>query len=199
MPLREEGVSLGHLLPGRVRPTQPPTPPGQAVGRGRREAQGPRARTPAAHAGGLQPLRRSAALFAAYDLPKDKLYGHIKPTKNRTTKKCRHVADWAAANNVEVAYTPTNSSWLNRIEPQFTALRYFALDGTDHRSHKEQGSHDPPLHHLAKPPRRRHPPTSGRRPSQRGLTSDCRTASPQPAVLVLMSGASRVNSRNPTL
>jgi hypothetical protein len=47
---------------------------------------------------------------------------------------------WAAANNVEVAYTPTNSSWLNRIEAQFTALRYFALDGTDHRSHKEQGS-----------------------------------------------------------
>jgi predicted metal-binding membrane protein len=32
------------------------------------------------------------------------------------------------------------SSWLNRIEAQFTALRYFALDGTGHRSHKEQGS-----------------------------------------------------------
>ena len=42
------------------------------------------------------------------------------------------------ANNVEIAYTPTNSSWLNRIEAQFTALRYFALDGTDHASHKEQ-------------------------------------------------------------
>jgi len=26
------------------------------------------------------------------------------------------------------------------IEAQFTALRYFALDGTDHASHKEQGS-----------------------------------------------------------
>ena len=49
-------------------------------------------------------------------------------------------ATWAAANNVEIAYTPTNSSWLNRIEAQFTALRYFALDGTDHASHKEQGS-----------------------------------------------------------
>ncbi|WP_245730116.1 hypothetical protein [Micromonospora pallida] len=34
----------------------------------------------------------------------------------------------------------TNSSWLNRIEAQFTALRYFALDGTDHTSHREQGS-----------------------------------------------------------
>jgi hypothetical protein len=27
-----------------------------------------------------------------------------------------------------------------RIEAQFTALRYFALDGTDHANHKEQGS-----------------------------------------------------------
>ncbi|MGX1365484.1 transposase [Streptomyces canus] len=110
-------------------------------------------------------------LFAAYDLAKDRLYGHIKKTKNRskflefcrylrslhpadvriaivcdnysphlTTKRCQRVATWAAANNVEIAYTPTNSSWLNRIEAQFTALRYFALDGTDHASHKEQGS-----------------------------------------------------------
>ncbi|MDX6352501.1 MAG: hypothetical protein QOF84_7291 [Streptomyces sp.] len=41
---------------------------------------------------------------------------------------------------VEFAYTPTNSSWLNRIEARFTALRYFAPDGTDHPSHKAQGS-----------------------------------------------------------
>ena len=50
------------------------------------------------------------------------------------------VGDWAEASNVEIAYTPTNSSWLNRIEAQFTALRYFALNGTDHRTHKEQAS-----------------------------------------------------------
>ncbi|MFI0467226.1 IS630 family transposase [Saccharopolyspora sp. 5N102] len=50
------------------------------------------------------------------------------------------VADWARDNNVEIAYTPTNSSWLNRIEAQFTALRYFTLDGTDHASHHEQAS-----------------------------------------------------------
>lgn len=113
-------------------------------------------------------------LFAAYDLGKDQLYGHIKKAKNRskflefcrylrylrslhsigkriaivcdnysphlTTKRCRRVADWAEANNVEIAYTPTNSSWMNRIEAQFTALRYFTLDGTDHAGHKEQGS-----------------------------------------------------------
>lgn len=57
-----------------------------------------------------------------------------------STKRCQRVATWAAANNVEIAHTPTNSSWLNRIEAQFTALRYFALDGTDHASHEEQGN-----------------------------------------------------------
>ncbi|MFC9407272.1 IS630 family transposase [[Kitasatospora] papulosa] len=110
-------------------------------------------------------------LFAALDLAKNKLYGHIKPIKRRTqflefcrylrtlypptvriaivcdnfsphltTKRCQRVGTWAAANNVEIAYTPTNSSWLNHIEAQFTALRYFTLDGTDHTDHKEQGS-----------------------------------------------------------
>jgi transposase len=57
-----------------------------------------------------------------------------------TTRKDARVGTWAKASNVEIAYTPTNSSWLNRIEAQFTALPYFALDGTDHASHKEQAS-----------------------------------------------------------
>ena len=57
-----------------------------------------------------------------------------------STKKDQRVGEWAAANNVELAYTPTYSSWLNRIEAQFQALRYFALDGTDHNSHAEQAS-----------------------------------------------------------
>jgi len=46
----------------------------------------------------------------------------------------------APALNVELAYVPFYGSWLNRIEAQFTALRYFALDGTDHNSHAEQAS-----------------------------------------------------------
>ena len=55
-----------------------------------------------------------------------------------STKKDQRVGEWAAANNVELAYVPFYASWLNRIEAQFTALRYFALDGTDHPSHHEQ-------------------------------------------------------------
>ena len=72
-----------------------------------------------------------------------------------STKKDHRVGEWAAANNVELAYVPIYASWLNRIEAQFQALRYFALDGTDHPSHHEQASHDPPLHRLAQPQRPR--------------------------------------------
>ena len=57
-----------------------------------------------------------------------------------STKTDPRVGDWAEANNVELAYTPTNASWLNRIEPQFQALRYFTLDGTDHHTHQQQAS-----------------------------------------------------------
>lgn len=48
------------------------------------------------------------------------------------------VATWAAANNVELVFTPTNASHLNWIECEFSALRYFVLNGSDHRSHHEQ-------------------------------------------------------------
>lgn len=56
-----------------------------------------------------------------------------------TTKRFQRVGTWTAARNVGTTYTLTNSSWLNRIEAQFTALRYSALDGTEHASHQEWG------------------------------------------------------------
>jgi transposase len=57
-----------------------------------------------------------------------------------STKKDPRVGQWAAANNVEFAYVPFYASWLNRIEAQVQALRYFALDGTDHETHQAQAS-----------------------------------------------------------
>jgi transposase len=44
---------------------------------------------------------------------------------------------WAWANKVKLYFTPTNASWLNRIECQFTALKEFALSNSDYRSHEE--------------------------------------------------------------
>jgi hypothetical protein len=46
----------------------------------------------------------------------------------------------AETTNLELAYVPTNASFLNQIECHRTALRYFALNGTDDRSHEEQNS-----------------------------------------------------------
>jgi hypothetical protein len=49
------------------------------------------------------------------------------------------VTGWAEQNNVELVFLPTYASWLNWIEPEFAALRYFALGGTDHHTHAWQG------------------------------------------------------------
>ena len=57
---------------------------------------------------------------------------------NFSPHKGDEVREWAADNNVELAYTPHYSSWLNRIEPQFKGLRYFCLAGTDHPDHETQ-------------------------------------------------------------
>ena len=104
-------------------------------------------------------------LISAYDVGADRLYGHIKKRKARTQflEFCRYirtlyppeirlhfvldnfsphkgeiVRERAAANNVELAYTPFYASWLNRIEAQFRALRYFTLAGTDQPDHATQ-------------------------------------------------------------
>jgi transposase len=59
---------------------------------------------------------------------------------NFSPHKHPNVRAWAAAHHVELVYLPTYGSWLNWIESEFAALRYFALNGTDHRSHDEQNA-----------------------------------------------------------
>lgn len=57
---------------------------------------------------------------------------------NFSPHKKSEVADWCAAHDVELVFTPSNASWLNWIECEFTALRYFTLDGSDYPSHTAQ-------------------------------------------------------------
>ena len=52
--------------------------------------------------------------------------------------KKAEVIDWCILNDVELVFTPSNASWLNWIECEFTALRYFTLDGSDYPSHDAQ-------------------------------------------------------------
>jgi len=58
---------------------------------------------------------------------------------NFSPHKRAEVTTWCDENDVELVFIPTYASWLNWIEAEFAALRYFALNGTDHRSHTEQG------------------------------------------------------------
>ena len=45
---------------------------------------------------------------------------------------------WAKSHRVRIYLTPTNGSWLNRIECQFTALKAFAMKPSDYHDHEEQ-------------------------------------------------------------
>jgi transposase len=102
--------------------------------------------------------------LAAYDLEDDRLLGQFHPRKtwvqlleflkwlrkrypagqtlhvvldNYGPHKKVEVVAWAWANKVRLYFTPTNASWLNRIECQFTALKEFALSNSDYRTHEE--------------------------------------------------------------
>ena len=103
--------------------------------------------------------------LAFYDLETDRIYGRFTEHKtaqdmlsflswvrsryprwqklhividNYSTHVTAKVLLWALGHNVRFYLTPTNGSWLNRIESQFTALKKFALKPSDYRSHEEQ-------------------------------------------------------------
>jgi transposase len=104
-------------------------------------------------------------LLAYYDLKTDRLYGVVCEHKKRgdflrflrwmrrrypmrqrlhvvldnfSPHTGAEVARWAKTHNVRLYFTPTNASWLNRIECHFGPLKKFALNNSDHRSHEEQ-------------------------------------------------------------
>ena len=104
-------------------------------------------------------------MFGAYDLKTDRLFGIFTRQKNwmeflsflrwlrrrYPNRQVLHVVldnasfhlkaevlSWAAEHRVRFYFTPSSASWLNRIECHFTALRKFALDNSDFRTHEEQ-------------------------------------------------------------
>ena len=84
-----------------------------------------------------------------------------------TTRKDKRVGQWAAASNTEIAYTPTNSSWMNRIPVH----RIARVRPQRHRPRQppRAGQHDPPLHRLAQPPHHRPSAMPDRRAGKRSL------------------------------
>lgn len=103
--------------------------------------------------------------LAFYDMETDRLYGRFTHRKtwveflaflkwvrrrypasqvlhmvldNYGPHKKAEVRAWAATHGVRFYYTPTDASWLNRIECHFAALKEFALNSSDYRNHEEQ-------------------------------------------------------------
>ena len=99
-----------------------------------------------------------------YDLETGRLYGRFTPTKtwrdflsflrwirrrypgserlyivadNYKTHQKAEVLAWAKRHNVRLYFTPTNASWLNRIECELTPLKKYALDNSDYRRHED--------------------------------------------------------------
>jgi transposase len=103
--------------------------------------------------------------LAYYDLETDRLYGRFTRRKtgqvflsflrwvrsryprtqtlylvmdNYGTHIMATIKAWAQSHNVRIYLTPTNGSWLNRIESHFTALKKFAMKPSDFHDHEEQ-------------------------------------------------------------
>jgi transposase len=57
---------------------------------------------------------------------------------NFSPHRRQEVRDWCTDHDVELVFLPTYASWLNWIESEFAALRYFTLNGADYASHAEQ-------------------------------------------------------------
>jgi len=101
-------------------------------------------------------------LFGAYDLEADLLRGayrrkrggrefleHLRYLRrcyplderlmiiadNLSTHTTPKVMEWLPEHNAELVLLPTYSSWLNRIEGHFAALRSFVIAGSDHPNH----------------------------------------------------------------
>ncbi len=105
--------------------------------------------------------------LAFYDVHGDELWGYVRSRKRRqetldTLKRMRRrypmgqrihlildnfsphgtpeVRRWCRQNNVHLIWTPTNASWLNPIECQFTPVKEFVISNSDPGSHREQAT-----------------------------------------------------------
>ncbi len=102
--------------------------------------------------------------LAFYDLHEDRLWGYTRARKRSREvlevlkmMRKRYPADqrihlildnysphgtpavrqWCMHNDVHLIWTPTNASWLNPIECQFTPVKEFVIRNTDYADHEE--------------------------------------------------------------
>jgi transposase len=77
--------------------------------------------------GALKLLRKRYPVNQRIHLTLDNFSPHCK---EKVLRFCRQ-------NNIHMIWTPTNASWLNPIECQFTHVKEFAIRGTNYQNHNE--------------------------------------------------------------
>ncbi len=102
-------------------------------------------------------------LFGSYDLDDDRLHGSYRRSRSGADFLGFLSEAWLPDNNARLVLLPTYSSWLNRIEGHFAALRSFVISGSDYPDHetierellryidwRNQHRHDPKLRQAEK-------------------------------------------------
>jgi transposase len=104
-------------------------------------------------------------MYGVYDMERDTLVGCFGDAKNAAMFLCfltmvrehyrgagvlhivldnagyhatPEILTYAASHHIKLYFTPTDASWLNRIECHFTAMKKFVFDNSDYESHDEQ-------------------------------------------------------------
>jgi transposase len=102
--------------------------------------------------------------LAFYDVHRRRLWGYVRPRKrhqeflgvlkllrdsypmnqrihlildNFSPHRKLNVLQFCRQNNIHLIWTPTNASWLNPIECQFTHVKEFVIRGADYRNHSD--------------------------------------------------------------
>lgn len=171
-PLREStGRQRADDLVRRVRAAGDPTAAGTQLGNPARTA-----------ACDVHAQARRAALVAFYDVHADQLWGYVRKRKrareilgalklmrkrypaaqrihlildNLSAHGTPAVRRWRRDNNIHLIWTPTNASWLNPIECQFTPVKEFVIRNSDYADHDELDNALRRYARYRKPPQRR--------------------------------------------
>ena len=121
---------------------------------------------PLRHRATYHRLEGVSHFLAAYDVHKDLLWMHYKKRKrwqevlsflkairrrykdqrklfivldNMRTHMKKEVLQWCQKANVELVFTATNASWMNRIECHFAPAKQFVINNSDHPDHRSIG------------------------------------------------------------
>jgi transposase len=78
----------------------------------------------------LKVLQRMRAMYPAHE----RIYLILDNFSPHGVKEVRR---FVKKNKITLVWTPTNASWLNRIECQFTELKRFVFHNTNYKSHAE--------------------------------------------------------------